>query len=177
MKIFNWGISRERSGLKEIEEDHQRGNRKNSNSCVRSTRISITEEGKFLLFLWKDVQKWETPYMHAKLLQSCLSLCSPIDCSPPGSSVHGILLARILQWVALLSSRSSPPRDWTLISYVSCIGELVLYQEHHLGSSNRFIIKDSVIMVALVSPREVDKEARLRWSVLTVQVNVCLQEA
>ena len=43
--------------------------------------------------------------MRAKLLQVCLTLCDPMDCSPPGSSVHGILLARILEWVALSSSR------------------------------------------------------------------------
>ena len=43
--------------------------------------------------------------VHAKLLQSCLALCNPMDCSPPGSSVHGILQARILQWVAIPSSR------------------------------------------------------------------------
>ena len=46
--------------------------------------------------------------------QSCLSLCDPIDCSPPGSSVHGILQARILEWVAIPYSRgSSRPRDRT----------------------------------------------------------------
>ena len=59
----------------------------------------------------------------AKLLQLCPSLCDPMDCSPPGSSVHGILHARILEWVAMPSSRgSSRPRDQTRISYVSCIG-------------------------------------------------------
>ena len=47
-------------------------------------------------------------------------------CSPPGSSVHGILQERILEWVALLSSRgSSWPRDWTHVSYVSCMGRRV----------------------------------------------------
>ena len=45
-----------------------------------------------------------------------------MDCSPPGSSVHGILQVRILEWVAVPASRgSSQPRDWTPISYVSCI--------------------------------------------------------
>ena len=39
--------------------------------------------------------------MHAKLLQSCLTLCDPMDRSPPGSSVYGILQARILEWVAI----------------------------------------------------------------------------
>ena len=43
--------------------------------------------------------------MCAQLLQSCPTLCDPMDCSPPGSSVHGILQARILNWVAMSSSR------------------------------------------------------------------------
>ena len=44
--------------------------------------------------------------------QLCLTLCDPTDYSPPGSSVHGILQARILQWVAVFFSRgSSQPRD------------------------------------------------------------------
>ena len=43
--------------------------------------------------------------------QSCLTLCNPMNCSPPGSSVHGILQARILEWVAISFSRgSSQPR-------------------------------------------------------------------
>ena len=43
---------------------------------------------------------------------SCLTLCDPMDCSPPGSSVHGILQARTLEWVAVPFSRaSSQPRD------------------------------------------------------------------
>ena len=42
--------------------------------------------------------------MHAKSLQSCPTLCDPIDGSPPGSSVHGILQARTLEWVAISSS-------------------------------------------------------------------------
>ena len=43
----------------------------------------------------------------AKALQSCPTLCDPMDCSLPGSSVHGILQARILEWVAMPSSRGS----------------------------------------------------------------------
>ena len=39
--------------------------------------------------------------VHAKALQPCLTLCDPVDCSPPGSSVHGIIQARILEWVAI----------------------------------------------------------------------------
>ena len=60
--------------------------------------------------------------MHAKLLQLYLTLCNPMDCSPPSSSVHGILQAKILEWVVISSSRrSSQPRDWTWVSCGSCI--------------------------------------------------------
>ena len=52
--------------------------------------------------------------MCAKSLQSCPTLCNPIDCIPPGSSVHRIFQARILEWVAVSFSRgSSQPRDGT----------------------------------------------------------------
>ena len=47
--------------------------------------------------------------------QSCLTLCDPMDCSPPGSAAHGILQARILEWLAIPFSRgSSRPRDCLL---------------------------------------------------------------
>ena len=50
--------------------------------------------------------------VHAKSLQSCPTLCNSMDCSLPGSSVHGILQAGILEWVAVSSSRgSSQPKD------------------------------------------------------------------
>ena len=63
-------------------------------------------------------------------------LLQPMDCSPPGSSVHGdSVQARILQWVAMPSSMgSSQSRDQTHISYVSCTAKWVLYHYHHLGS-------------------------------------------
>ena len=52
--------------------------------------------------------------------QSCLTLCDPMDCSLPCSSVHGILQARILEWVAIPFSRgSSQPRDWTQVSCIA----------------------------------------------------------
>ena len=59
----------------------------------------------------------------ARLLQTFLTLCDPMDHSLPSSSVHGILQARILEWVTLPSSRRhSQPRDQTHVSYISCIG-------------------------------------------------------
>ena len=58
----------------------------------------------------------------------CLTLCNLMDCSPPGSSVHGILQARILERVVMPSSRgSSRPRGLTHVSFISCIGRWVLH--------------------------------------------------
>ena len=63
--------------------------------------------------------------MCAKSLQSCPTLCNPMDCSPPGSSVHGILQARVLEWVAMPCSRGIFPTQglnlhhyW--VSYIAC---------------------------------------------------------
>ena len=59
--------------------------------------------------------------MCAKSLQSCLTVCNPMDCRLPDPFVHGILQARMLEWVAMTSSRgSSQPRDRTHISCGSC---------------------------------------------------------
>ena len=60
--------------------------------------------------------------MKVKVLvaQPCLTLCNPVDCSPPGSSVHRIFHARMLEWVAMPSSRgSSQPRDQTQVSHIA----------------------------------------------------------
>ena len=58
--------------------------------------------------------------MCAKSLQSCLTLWDTMDSSPPGSSLHGSLQARILEWIAVASSRgSSRPRDQTGLSCIA----------------------------------------------------------
>ena len=74
------------------------------------------------------------------LLQSCPTLWDPVDYSPPGSSVHGILQARILEWGAIPSSRgSSRPRDRTRVSCGSCIGRRIL---HHWATwEAQFMLK------------------------------------
>ena len=63
-------------------------------------------------------------YVHkvkvSEVAQSCPTLCDPVNCSSPGSSVHGILQARILEWVAISFSReSSWPRDRTQVSRIA----------------------------------------------------------
>ena len=63
------------------------------------------------MYIWSD--------MKCLVTQSCLTLCNRMDCSPSGSSVHGILQARILEWVAIpFSRRSSWPREQI---WVSCL--------------------------------------------------------
>ena len=58
-------------------------------------------------------------WMCVQSLQSCPTLCDPVACGPPGSSVHGILQTRIPEWIAIFFTRgSSQPRDQTHISYV-----------------------------------------------------------
>ena len=60
--------------------------------------------------------------------QSCLTLCDPMDCNPPGSSVHGISQVRILEWVAIFFSKvSSWTKDQTR---VSCIAGRFFTTEH-----------------------------------------------
>ena len=79
-------------------------------------------------FKYSWPMNWEGPLTHggfwwiceSEVAQSCPTPCDPMNCSLPGSSVHRIFQARILEWVALsFSRRSSQPRDWTR---VSCIG-------------------------------------------------------
>ena len=60
--------------------------------------------------------------------QSCLTLCDPRDCSPPGFTDHSILQARTLEWVAISFSWGSYwLTDWTHVSCVSCSGRQILY--------------------------------------------------
>ena len=71
--------------------------------------------------------------------QSCQTLCNPMDCSPTGSSAHGIFQARLLESVAIpFSRRSSQPRDQNHVSCGSCTGRQILYPEPR-GKPRRFL--------------------------------------
>ena len=76
--------------------------------------------------------------------QLCPTLCDPIDCS---SSVHGIILERIWQWVAMSYSKgSSHPRDRTCVCYVSYIGRQILYHSLcHLGNPSLSLLRHKKI--------------------------------
>ena len=78
--------------------------------------------------------------------KSCLTLCNPVDRSPPGSSVHGVLLARILEWADISSSRvSSPPWEQTCISSISCTLAGGFFTTEPLG-------KPRIITTTIITP-------------------------
>ena len=113
-----------------------------------SASVLFSEPKKYLLSWSKSsgfsiaaYGKCEHFVMWCMGAQSCLTLCDPMDCSPPGFSVTGILQARILEWFTISCSRGSfwPPGDrdgtaWTgwrqeskPVSCFSCLGRLILY--------------------------------------------------
>ena len=94
--------------------------------CLRPNWNWLLKSGWMPLSKAEKTSTWViSTYMCVctKSLQLCLTLCDPMDRSPPGSSIHGILQARILEWVAMSSSRgSSWPRDGAHVSYASYTG-------------------------------------------------------
>ena len=93
-----------------------------THSSILSWRIQWTEEpGRLQSIASLRVRHNRvllTLQIQVLVAQSCLTLCSPMDCSPQGSSAYGIFQARILEWVVISFSRgSSRSRDW---SWVSC---------------------------------------------------------
>ena len=94
--------------------------------------------------------------MHVLVTQLCPTFCNLMDCNPPGSSVHGILQARILEWVAMPSSRrSSQLRDWTQVSWIArgfftiwTTRDAILVEEGNAG------VKDGILLRNLREPWE-----------------------
>ena len=86
--------------------------------AVPSYYLSIKRSTSSILFLFPS---WSYTFLSCMLaIQSYQTFCNPMDCSPPSSSVHGIVRARILEWVATSFSRgSSWSRDWTQVSWIA----------------------------------------------------------
>ena len=101
---------------------------KSANTLILDFWTSGLQNNTFLLFKPPSLCHFVNAYVHAQSLQSCLTLCDLMDYGPPGFSLHGIFQARIVEWVAMPSSRvSSRPRNQTCISCISCIGKWILY--------------------------------------------------
>ena len=122
---------------------------------LTSANVKVSESQHLALFILLFLKLCTATWHWVGILRKCLStcvfvsaqflsrvqLCYAMDCSPPGSSVHGISQARILEWVTIPSTRgSSWPRDQTCVSWVSCIGRWSLYhcttQEAQVYSEN-----------------------------------------
>ena len=94
--------------------------------------------------------------MHVRMpsLQSCLTLCDPMECSLPDCSVHGILQARIPEWAAMHSFRgSSQPKDQTHISCRSCTAGGFFTTEPPGKSKNTGLDSLSLLQGNLLDPR------------------------
>ena len=95
---------------------------------VITVKKCLPQDTAITLLGMYSVEMLACMHVHAKSLQPCPTLWDTMNCSPPGSSAHGILQARILKWVAMPWSRgSSRPKDWTFVSYISWIGKWVHY--------------------------------------------------
>ena len=108
-------------------------------SCVLQQRASRINPD----FQRREKKQWSSPPQGSVQVErvhvctACQIICDPMDCSPPGFSVHRILQAAILEWVAIFYSRSSRPRDCTHVSCVSYTGRRILYRLGHLASPSR----------------------------------------
>ena len=101
---------------------------------------------KFGVFKLKEVKSLSRVWLFLVYVMPkralCLTLCDPMDCSLPGSSVHGILEAGVLEWVTISFSRkSSRPRDWTQVSH---IGQILCHLRHQ-GSQNRYQMRQPLL--------------------------------
>ena len=80
---------------------------------IAKTQTKMVNDNLWKVWHWKGVGQWWgrggaialCESLLCSVAQLCLTLCDPMDCSPPGSSVHGIFQARILEWVAVSFSR------------------------------------------------------------------------
>ena len=90
----------------------------------------------------------------SEVTQSCPTLCDPMDCSPPGSSFHGIFQARVLEWGAISFSRgSSRPRDRTRVSWIPgrCFN---LWATRETSFKRRHVIKFHLYIFKMGQPKE-----------------------
>ena len=145
MDICLWQHS---TGWARGENQGQPGDTDDPKPSVTSTRASTRKVAKnnalgyYMTLAWKSrINVWgdfcfSSPPLYTVVLRkyalSCVWLfVTPMDCSPPYSSVHGISQARILEWVALSSSRAfSWPRDWALVSPEAPAGRFFTTEPH-----------------------------------------------
>ena len=109
-------VAKSQIWLKQLSTAHSTMNSIDREDCVKQSRSS----NLVFKFLYHRHTKYSTVQLKMLVAQSHLTLCNPVDCSPPSSSVRGISQARILKWVVISFSRGpSWPRDWTYVSSIA----------------------------------------------------------
>ena len=120
-----------RSVITQAQKLHVEGCRARDLNLDPFSHCSVSCTGSHSFFPTHRASRAESP-------QSCPALCDPVDCSPPGSSVCGILQARMLEWTAMPSfMESSQSRDWTQVSHITQI----LYHLRHQENLNTLCLK------------------------------------
>ena len=128
---------------------------------------------------WKPVHVCTSTYYitlldpQSEVAQSFLTLCDPMDCILPGSSVQGIFQARILEWVAIsFSRRSSRPRDWT---WVSCIVgrhfTIWATREEDIQMTNKYPKKCSIPLA--IRGMHIKTTMRYHWTLIRMDDYKC----
>ena len=114
---FSISLSNEYSGLISCRSDWFNLLAVQSLLQHHNSKASILQCSDFFMVQLSHPYRTTGKSMKVKVSQLCLTLCDPMDCNPPGSSVYEIFQARILEWVAIFFSRgSSQPRDRTQVS-------------------------------------------------------------
>ena len=110
--------------------------------------LVFTRRGHIQSYLIDFLSEFSLTRKKVLVSQSCPTLCDPMDCSPPGSSVHGILQARILEWITMPSSRgSSWPRDRTHV-----LLHLLHWQAGSLPLAPPFLLLFRVVLLCKQCP-------------------------
>ena len=148
-QLYAWSWLRPRdttSLLWELIFGPGRAEKRRASGTVKGSRASSWTVSGGASLRWHRDRLGEASLRRGGWCQSCgcpvasvmPTLCDPMDCSPPGFSIHGILQVRVLEWVAMPSSRgSSRPRDWTWVSCSSALQADSLqlsHREAHHGS-------------------------------------------
>ena len=106
----------------------------------------------------------------SEVTQSCPTLCYLVDCSPSGSSIHGILQARILEWVSISFSRgSSRPKDQTQVSYIA--GRPLSYQSSRGNSGEEVLVK---MILAKKNSRKIKRYKKAQQALRRL---ICLKQS
>ena len=88
----------------------------------------------------KQSSEWSPERWRSKVAQLCLTLWDPMDCSLPGSSVHGIFQARVLEWVAISFSRGSSLTQGSNLDLLHCRQMLYCLSCRHLSTGSHFTL-------------------------------------